>query len=257
MRKWAPLPSRTSRRMRPRSTQGSRARRKPTSTSTGSSLRSPASSLLATEVPLPPSPAVIASHIERNTARARAEFRRLYARSGASGHLDALRARLASPGTFETLALLTELVPLRGELLPLRYLYTVPASPALGTGEIPIKLPDMFALVRADFYAVFFAWAVTSLLLPLLAAYLLNFAVRKGGAHRSHKQDLPYDMLVFNVAKGLITYLVYGQNCDLFGWPSYESKLKIEKHVPGGYQGVLIASGIGSLFALYDAALKK
>ena len=122
------------------------------------------------------------------------------------------------------------------------YLTTLPAVPALGTGEIPIKIPDLFAVLTMRFWGPVGLWLLTSLLLPLVAAWFFNLT--DGGRK--------YDPLSFNVVKGLLAWVVYA--CNGVGG---ESRERVQKGVPGGSAGLLIGAGIGILASLYEAVLKR
>ena len=220
-------------------------------------------------MPLPPSPAVIVSQIDRQTAAARAQLRQMYARAGVVDAVERAREVLSTSGALETLAIAVELWGLRPELMPWKYAGTVPASSTLGTGELAIKAPDVFVLLSADWWSVFVLWLMTSVVLPMTCAYFFNLTHKSKsggagpGAHKGTRAAvaaqpaLEYDPLTFNVAKGLVMYLLYAQNVRAFGWPSYASMERVERSVPGGYQGTLIASGIGALVSVYEAVLRK
>ena len=211
-------------------------------------------------MPLPPSPAVIAGHIDRTRQRAQAQIRHFYARSGLVGTVDALRQKVSVGGSVELLGLALEVAGLRAGLLPGKFLTTLPASRALGTGEIPVRVPDLFALLRADFWSVFLLWFLASVLLPMTAAYFFNVTLKVKGARGTRAAGagvLEYDPLTFNVAKGLIAYVVFGCGFQVFDLPSFASRAMIEDHVPGGYKGIIISTGIGALVSLYEAILRK
>ena len=127
-------------------------------------------------------------------------------------------------------------------MLPLRYLTTLPAVPALGTGELAIKIPDLFALLTLGFWGPVGLWALTSIGLPLAGAWFVNLT--DGGR--------AYDPLSFNVVKGLVAWVVY-VNDGVGG----ESTGVIDRGVPGGSQGLLVGAGIGVLASVYEAIQKK
>jgi hypothetical protein len=85
-------------------------------------------------------------------------------------------------------------------------------------------------------------WFLTSIALPLVAAWFVNLT--DGGKR--------YDPLSFNVAKALLAWIVYVQ-----GGVSGESREVVQRGVPGGAQGLLVAAGIGILASVYEAVLKK
>lgn len=114
--------------------------------------------------------------------------------------------------------------------------------PALGTGELAIKIPDLFTVLTIGFWGPVGLWAITSVFLPLVGAWFINLT--EGG--RS------YDPVSFNVVKGLVAWVVYVR-----GGVGGESKGVVEKGVPGGAQGLLVGAGIGVLASLYEALLRK
>lgn len=114
--------------------------------------------------------------------------------------------------------------------------------PALGTGDIPIKIPDLFAALTLGFWGPVALWVLTSIALPLLAAWFVNLTE---GAKI-------YDPLSFNVAKALLAWIVYVK-----GGISGQSREVVQRGVPGGAQGLLVAAGIGALASLYEAVLRK
>jgi hypothetical protein len=153
-----------------------------------------------------------------------------------------VRAILSSVISIELLSLFIEAWGLRSQVLPLRYLTTVPAIPALGIGEIAIKIPDLFAALTLRFWGPVSLWVLTSIAFPLLAAWFVNLT---NGTKR-------YDPLSFNVAKGLLAWIVYVK-----GGVSGGSGEAVQCGVPGGAQGLLVAAGIGVLASVYEAVLSK
>lgn len=210
-------------------------------------------------VPLPPSPAVVAQQIERQGQRVRSRLNEAYASAGIDSTIGEVRERVSTSAFVETTALAIELFGLGRAVLPFKFLTTLPASATLGTGEIPIKVPDVFVLLTAGFWGTIFAWLLTSVALPLTASYFFNPTLKASGkmGKKTTHSSAQYDLLTFNVAKALITFLVYGRGVDFFGYPGDLTKARVQLAVPGGYQGILIASGVGALVSLYEAVLKK
>jgi len=203
--------------------------------------RTPARALsMASRVPLPPSPAVLANKIDAQTSSMRTSISDYISTSRLPGTLDTVRANLSTVTSIELLTLFVEVAGLRREVLPLRYLTTLPAIPAIGTNELSIKIPDLFALLTTAFWGPVGLWLITSVALPLIGAYFINL---KGEG---------YDAVSFNATKALIAWIVYVRN-GVRG----ESKAVVEKGVPGGSTGMFIGAGVGGLAALYDAVLKR
>ena len=218
---------------------------------------------LARNVPLPPSPAVITDAIERRTAVVRTQMNRAWDHSGLTERAEGWRQTLSSVTTIELIVLAVECFYLRSEVLPSRDACTSPAVALLRSSDWPVYLPDLFFLLTATFWAPFTLWATTSLGLPLLFAYFFNLTLkhRPGSTTRStaasNKAAHNFDPLMFNVAKALVSFLVYSQDYKLGGLIGDDSVETVKTALPGGTQGVLITSGIGALASLYDAVLKK
>lgn len=78
--------------------------------------------------------------------------------------------------------------------------------------------------------------------MPLLAAWFVNLT---DGAKS-------YDPLSFNVAKGLLAWIVYVKG----GVTGYSREV-VQRGVPGGAQGLLVGAGVGVLASVYEAVLRK
>lgn len=193
-------------------------------------------------IPLPPSPSILADRIESQAINLRSSLSSYVASSPLPSTLHTLRTTLSSVNSIELLVLSIEAWGLRSQVLPLRYLTTIPAIPALGTNDIAIKIPDLFATLTSGFWGPVALWILTSIALPLLAAWMVNLTE---GRKR-------YDPLSFNVAKGLLAWIVYVK-----GGISGESRHVVQRGVPGGAQGILVAAGIGVLASVYEAVLRK
>lgn len=154
-----------------------------------------------------------------------------------------VRATLSSPTAIQLAVLLLEAWGLRSQLLPLRYLTTIPAIPAIGISwETPVKIPDLFALLTAAFWGPFSLWVVTSIGLPLLGAWFVNL---RGG-------ETGYDPVSFNVVKALVAWIVYNK-----AGVSGDATKVVAKGVYGGATGMLIGAGIGALAGLYEGVLMR
>lgn len=78
--------------------------------------------------------------------------------------------------------------------------------------------------------------------MPLAAAWFVNLTDGARG----------YDPLSFNIAKALLAWIVYVR-----GGISGQSREVVQRGVPGGAQGLLVAAGIGGLASFYEAVLRK
>ena len=224
--------------------------------------RTPRSSLsFASNLRLPPSPAVVVDQIDQQTASIRSSISESWERLGVTDFTENLRDKLSTTVSIESLALLVELFGLQKDVLPVKYLAMIPASRILGTPEIPAKVPDLFALVTPSFWSTFLLWLSTSVVLPLVFSYFFNLTLRAKSGHVKRSRDVQpanqYDPLTYNVSKALVTWLVYSQGVRFGGLVGEESVLKIESNVPGGHQGIMIGAGIGVLTSIYEAVLNK
>jgi hypothetical protein len=158
----------------------------------------------------------------------------------------------------QALVVAFELYNLRKELLADRYAFTIPAIALLNTSPYDVKIPDLFLLLTSSFWGPATLWAFTSLLIPLFAAYFFNLTA-KPSRTRSHSTHFTYafDPLTFSIVKGLLTYVVYGQDVTFGGLVDLEYVARINSALYGGWQGVLVGTGISSLVTLYEAVLKK
>jgi len=205
--------------------------------------RTPRSALtLARNLPLPPSPAQLADKIETQTISLTTTLSGYVSSSPLPSFLNTARYTLSSAIAIELLTLFIEAWGLRSQVLPMRYLTTFPAMPALGTGELAVKIPDLFALLTLGFWGPVGLWLATSVGTPLIGAWMFNL---------THGQR-DYDPVSFNVVKGLVAWIVYAK-----GGVSGASKGVVEKGVPGGAVGMMIGAGVGVLVSIYEALLRK
>ncbi|PQE05844.1 cupin -type protein [Rutstroemia sp. NJR-2017a BVV2] len=209
---------------------------------------------LAQSVPLPPSPAVVADVIDRRTALLRSKADKFYKELGVSEKIENTRESVSNIAALEFLLVLSEIAQLQPKLLKNVSAFTIPALSFFHTPEYPVKIPDLFALLTSQFWGPFTLWFCTSLLVPSLAAYFFNLT--RMPTTRSHTR-YSVDPLTFNIVKGLLTFVVYGQNATLGGLVDLENVRTINSAFYGGYQSVLVGAGVSILFTMYDAVLKK
>jgi hypothetical protein len=151
-----------------------------------------------------------------------------------------------------------ELYFLRKEILADRYAFTIPVIKYLNNSEYAVKIPDLFLLLTSSFWGPASLWAITTILLPLLAAYFVNLT-SKPSRTRSHSPHFNYafDPLTFNIVKALFVFVVFGQDVTFGGLVDLENVARINSAIYGGWQGVLVGTGIGALVTLYEAIIKK
>jgi len=63
------------------------------------------------------------------------------------------------------------------------------------------------------------------------------------------------DPLAFNVAKGLLAWLIYEKGATLGGVVGRASVLTVRESLPGGVRGLCVGTAIGGLGAVYEAVL--
>ncbi len=218
--------------------------------------------LLSNAIPLPPSPAVVADVIDNRTAEIRSRMGDVWEDAGLRERAEGVRDYLSSVVSIETAILAIEANGLRSEVLPLRYAFTMPVIQGLTSSAMAVHLPDLFVLLTSTFWSPITLWATTSILAPLLFGYFFNLTLRARQAHASQRPHHPHqpthrvDPLTFNLAKALISYLVYSQRLRL-GLFAEETIDRTQAAIPGGVQGLLIGAAIGGLTSVYEAILKK
>jgi hypothetical protein len=212
----------------------------------------------ASSVPLPPSPAVVADAIDRRTVALRTKVSEIYEESGVTETVQATRENLSSLTAIQSLIVLFELYHLRPELLPNRYAFTIPAIALLNTSPYSVKIPDLFLLLTSSFWGPATLWAFSSFLIPLAAAYFFNLTSkpRTRSSHASHF-NYSFDPLTFNIAKAVLTYVIFGQDVTFGGLVDLEYVARINAALYGGYKGILAGTSIGVLTTLYEAIVKK
>ncbi|ODM20075.1 hypothetical protein SI65_05061 [Aspergillus cristatus] len=217
--------------------------------------KAPATTL---NVELPPSPAVVTDVIDRQTAAWGKSINETWNSSGVIERSKALRSLLSSVKAIETLVLLLEGSGIIRQIWPLRYLTTVPAIEAIHTPEFTLKVPDFFILVDGAFWAPFSLWLLTSVFLPLGAAYFFNLkATSTDTTRNSSSQKTNFDPLSFNIARALVAYLVYAKHFSFWDLYSGFTIDKVNASVPGEWTGMLTGTAIGLVGTLYEAILQK
>ncbi|KAJ5105066.1 hypothetical protein NUU61_002413 [Penicillium alfredii] len=224
---------------------------------------------LDAHAPLPPSPAVVTDAIDRQTTKMREGLESAWTASGVLERSHALRATLSSLKAVETIVLLLEGGSVLKELLPLRYLTTVPEVPAVRLPAVHIKVPDFFVLLTGAFWAPLTLWLLTGLVLPLVFAYFFNLSLQaaggNGGSHTPARRGRPsasasrasFDPLSFNIAKALLVYLVYADKFTFWDVFSNFAISKVNTAVPGHWAGMLTGTAIGVIGTLYEAILRR
>jgi len=222
-------------------------------------------SILTSQIPIPPSPAVVTDAIDQQTRRMRASISQAYDRTQIHEVADQARDYLSSPLTVTILAILLEAYGLRAQVLPNKLLTEVPAIPYIKSTKTPINVPDLFLLLDSKFWSPFSLWTLTSFILPGLISYFINLPLKAHPSHTystrraalQHNTQMQFDPFIFNLAKGLIAYLVYAEHFNIAGLYQHFTIATVNESILGGYFAILISSGLGAAVSLYDAVLRK
>jgi len=218
---------------------------------------------LASNVPLPASPADVADAIDVQTRRIRTSISHAYERTRFQEYSDSLRDYSSSTAAINIIAILIEAKGLREVLIPFNAVASI--SPTIFTSEpTQIYMPDLFVLLSTAFWGPFSLWLLTTLLLPALASYFINLPLAQLPSHsparrasiKSHPR-ITFDPFVFNVTKGLVAYAVFALRYQVIRFYENADIELVNLSMPGGYHGLLISSGVGAAASLYEAVLKK
>jgi hypothetical protein len=222
--------------------------------------KTPVRSQITVEPPL--SPALVTDAIDRQTAEWRERINDAWVRSGVQESSNWVRSKMSSVRAVETIVMAVEGVCLMKDLIPIRYLTTIPAVPAINSPEFALRVPDLFMLVDGAFWAPFSLWLLTSYLLPLLFAYFFNISLQASGSpvpetRKGHKARPEFDPLSFNITKAVIAYVVYAHHFNFMGLYSNFSIERVNVSVPFHWPGMLTTAAIGTVGTLYEAILRK
>jgi hypothetical protein len=184
-------------------------------------------------------------------------------------YTDAIRDWASTPAAIAVLALVFEFNGLRSTIMPMKHFYDVP----LTRGKVQsVTVPDVFVILTPEFWTPFSFWTGTSIVLPLIAAYFVNFTLKSQTTHnygtrRATAQastGLQFDSFVYFVAKGLISYLIYARHRpDLdhkglyLGPYGHATASEINSSIWGGYSLIILTSIIGASLSMYEAVLRK
>lgn len=217
---------------------------------------------LASRIPLPATPADVASAVDRGTLAVRERVASIYADSGITEVTQATRETLSTVTSVLFSVAAFELYFLRPEILADRYAFTIPAISLLGTSDYPVYVPDMFLLLTSSFWNPALLWAFTSVVIPSLFGYFFNLSA----AHhttgrvtraRSSQPEYVVDPLTFSIVKAVLSYVIFAQGVNFWGLVDDLSVARINKAIYGGWKGVLVGSAITGLVSVYDAVLRK
>jgi hypothetical protein len=222
------------------------------------------SSILASPGNLDTSPRAVADYLERNTRKASAYISDGISRTHITEYSDYARDLLSSPVAFIGIAFAIEFLALSKGLIELRHAFGI-HIPFYGK-IVPVSLPDVFVFITPEFLAPFSLFLTVNGILPILAGYFFNYSLKSATNHShntrrasAQQEAAPLvDPLVFNIAKGLLAYLVYGASEFTGVYPFSGNTISVvNTAIPFGYGGIVTSSFIGATVALYEAVLKK
>ena len=208
-------------------------------------------------MPLPPSPSVVADAIDRRTAVLRSKISDAYEESGIVETAQQARETLSSVTAVHTLISAFEMFFIRREILADRYAFTIPVIKYINNTEHAVKIPDLFLLLTSSFWGPATLWAFTTIFAPLFVAYFVNLTNKPKSRSHASNFNYSFDPLTFNIVKALLVYLVFGKDVTFGGLVDLESVARINSALYGSWPGVLVGTGIGALFTVYEAIIKK
>ncbi|RMD39217.1 hypothetical protein DV735_g5910, partial [Chaetothyriales sp. CBS 134920] len=209
------------------------------------------------------SPARVAAAFESQVSTVKSHVINTLDRLHVAGYIDTVRRFTSTPFAIAFLAGLYEASSVVRVVVPLKRLHDLQL---LSYGTQPIWVPDLFVLLEyTKFWEPALVWLLTSLLVPLLASYLINIPWKLHAAHphatrraTSHAAQSPkYDLFVFFIAKAVFGYLVYAEHFQYFGLFTRISTVLVNESFYDHYRNVLTTSAIGAAITIYEAVLHK
>lgn len=204
----------------------------------------------AERMPLPPSPSAVTDLVERQTEILAETVNGYWDYWQVTPHLKAVRTNLSSAVGVELTFLAIEIWGLQRATIPWRYAFSTPSL--YGYGPFALYFPDFFVLLTDSFWTPTLLWFLTSLLFPLTIAWFFNVTTL---ASKRHVHQV--DPFAFNVAKALLTWLVFQQGFRYGGVFNRRTVLAVDAAMPGGSATVLAGAAIGMLASLYEAVLRR
>ncbi|KAH9824595.1 hypothetical protein Tdes44962_MAKER04276 [Teratosphaeria destructans] len=208
----------------------------------------------AHEPRLPASPADVADLAEYESTQFYARLNDLYTLSSIPEAIEYMRQRCSSVAGVQMFFITLESSALQWELIGWVHLTDFRYWPGRTR---PLYYPDLFDLLKGEFWSPMLLWLAISLAIPSLLAYFFNLTLRDVNRHGVKVSVARYtvDPLVFNVVKGILTYVVLGTTfgSDVVGVHT----TKMRDALVGGYAGPVTGSAVVILAALYEAAQRK
>ncbi|KXT17447.1 hypothetical protein AC579_5695 [Pseudocercospora musae] len=216
------------------------------------------SSRRRSELPGPPSPAAVADIVEEESAHFMERLNDLYTLSGIDDHIANLREACSNVTAIQNTFLLIEAFALQRALMPLERQFRTPAIPSAHIPSISVSLPNLFVLPSGFYWSRTLLFSATHVIVPWILAYFYNLTMRdvKRGHARVSVARYQTDPFTFNVVKGLLVWLVYGQGVS-FGFINHEVAEYVNDVIYGGATAMIVSSVIGATAALYEAAQRR
>ena len=182
----------------------------------------------------------------------------LYTLSGIDDHIANLREACSNVTAIQSTFLLIEAFALQRAVMPLKWQFNTPALPAAHIPSIAVFLPDLFVLLSGFYWSRTLLFSATNVILPWILAYFYNLTIRdvKRGNARVSVARYQADPFTFNVVKGLLVWLVYGQGVS-FGFINAKVAEDVDLAIYGGATAMIVSSVIGATAALYEAAQRR
>lgn len=199
--------------------------------------------------------------VERQTTRLRSQVAHVYEQSRVREGVDQTRATLSSAYAVQLVFLVLEAYQMftNPGVMPWKSIFRFPT----GGTEASIPFPDLFQLLKKEFWGPVALWAATSHILPTIAAYFFNIAhsAASSGRKAPPKAQQVVDPLVYHLVKAIVVIAVYYQNFELFGWTNLQTIQTVKDSqklgTDGGATTMIASSLIGAILSIYEAILKK
>lgn len=205
---------------------------------------------------------MVTDAIDRQTRQLRTSISQAYERTRIQEYSESARDLLSSTVTVNVLAILIEAIGLK--VIPFKPITEVAPISYVTTKPTKVYAPDVFDLLTHPYWARISLWVLLTIITPAVISYFVNLPLKAlpthGSARRATLKSNPhtqFDPFVFNIAKGLVAYLILGLHFQPFGLYDHVTLAEVNAGVPGGYYGLLVSSGIGAAVSLYEAVLKR